>query len=313
MIHYIIRRLINVFPIILGVAFVFFLIFNLIGGQERFLYNVLPEKYRTAEQIEFYKEKYGLNRPVVIQYLDLVRQMITFDFGRSESTKQKISTLIGRHVPVSAALTFPAFFLEIIISLSLAALCAFYRGRFIDNLLTFFSVLGMSISMLVLIILGQTVLAYNLKLFKISGWENGIGAIQYLLLPWLLWIIVSIGYDIRFFRTTLLGEVNKDYVRTALAKGLSHKAVMFRHVLKNAMIPILTYVVVKIPFLLTGSILLERFFGIPGIGDLMLNSVFSYDLPVLKASILVYTLFFVFFTLITDILYALVDPRVRFS
>lgn len=313
MLHFIIRRLINLVPIILGVAFVFFLLFNVVGGQERFLVNVLPEKYRTQDQIDFYRQKYGLDRPLPVQYLEMVKQMVTFDFGRSEARKTKISTLIERHVPASAMLTFPAFFFEIVISLGLASLCAFFRGKFIDKALTVFSVIGMSIAMLVLIILGQTVFAYHLKLFPISGWMKGIGVIRYLTLPWILWVLSSIGYDIRFFRTALLEEVNKDYVRTARAKGLGQYSIMFKHVFKNAMIPILTYVVIQIPFLLTGAMMLERFFSIPGIGDLLVQSIFTYDLPVLKAVVMVFTLFFVGFTLITDILYALVDPRVRLS
>ena len=239
--------------------------------------------------------------------------MVTFNFGRSESRKLPVTRLIKRMVPVSAALTFPAFGMEIIISLVLAALCAFFRGRFVDRLLTILSVIGMSISMLVLIMVGQYFLAYRLHLFPISGWERGIFAIRYLMLPWLLWVSVSVGYDIRFFRTALLEEVHKDYIRTARAKGLDETTIMFRHVLKNAMIPILTYVVIQIPFLLTGSIMLERFFSIPGIGGLMVNSIFNYDLPVLKAIVMVYTLFFVVFSLLTDVLYALVDPRIRLS
>jgi peptide/nickel transport system permease protein len=177
--------------------------------------------------------------------------MVSFDFGRSESTNQKISFLIARYVPNSAKLTFPAFFFEIAISLTLAAMCAYYRGSLVDRVLTVFSVLGMSIATLVLIIIGQKLLSYDLRLFPISGWKRGIGQIRYLILPWILWVVVSIGYDIRFFRTTILEEVSKDYVRTARAKGLSERKIMFRHVMKNAMIPILTYVVISIPFLLT--------------------------------------------------------------
>lgn len=313
MIHYIIRRLLYIMPILLGAALIFFLIFSVIGGQERYLYNMLPKKSRTVDQIELYRHKYGMDKPMIVQYFDYVKQMITFDFGKSESRKVPVTRLIKRMVPVSAALTFPAFFLEIIISLGLAAVCAFYRGRTIDRILTISSVLGMSISMLVLIMLGQYFLSYKLHLFPISGWEKGFGAIKYLILPWILWITVSIGYDIRFFRTALLEEVHKDYVRTSKAKGMSESTIMFRHVLMNAMIPILTYVVIQIPFLLTGSIMLERFFSIPGIGSLMVNAIFNYDLPVLKAIVMVYTLFFVAFSLITDVLYALVDPRIRLS
>jgi len=313
MLHYIIRRLLHLVPIILGVALVFFLIFNVIGGQEKYLYNMLPQKSRTAEQIDYYRHKYGLDRPLIIQYLDMVKQMVTFDFGKSETRKLPVSLLIKRHVPVSAALTVPAFTFEIIISLILASVAAYWRGGWLDRILTILSVIGMSISMLVLIMLGQQFLAYRFGWFPISGWTRGIGAVKYLVLPWLLWVIVTVGYDVRFFRTTLLEESHRDYVRTARAKGVGDRDIMIKHILRNAMIPILTYVVMQIPFLLTGSLLLERFFSIPGIGDLMVNAIASYDLPVLKATVMVYTLFFVFFTLITDILYALVDPRVRLS
>ena len=313
MVNYIIRRLLHVIPIVLGVAAVFFLIFNVIGGQDRFLYNMLPKKVHTAEDIDYYKHKYGLDKPLPVQYLDFVKQIVTLDFGRSETRKQPISRLIKLHVPNSAKLTFPAFFFEIVISLSLSLLCAYYRGGFIDKFFTIFSVVGMSISMLVLILLGQYLLAYKLHLFPISGWAKGLKAVRFLVLPWILWVVVTIGYDIRFFRTALLEETQKDYVRTARAKGLADRQIMFKHILRNALIPILTYVVMQIPFLLTGAILLERFFSIPGIGDLMVNAVFNYDLPVLKATVLVFTLFFVTFSLLTDILYVFVDPRVRLS
>ncbi|WP_211227918.1 ABC transporter permease [Spirochaeta cellobiosiphila] len=308
-----IRRLLYFVPILLGAALIFFLIFNVVGGQDKYLYNLLPQKARTFEQIERYKHQYGLDRPLIVQYFEYVKQMVTFDFGRSQSRKLPVDRLIKRMVPVSAILTFPAFIMEIAISLILAGLCAFFRGRTLDKFLTILSVLGMSVPMLVLIMLGQYILAYKLNLFPISGWQKGFGAIQYLILPWILWVTVSIGYDIRFFRTALLEEINKDYVRTSKAKGMSETQIMFRHVLMNAMIPILSYVVIQIPFLLTGSIMLERFFSIPGIGSLMVDSIFNYDLPVLKAIVLVYTLFFVVFSLVTDVLYALVDPRIRLS
>ena len=313
MLNYIIRRMLYMIPTLLGVALIFFLIFNVVGGNEKYLYNMLPQKARSADRIEYYRHKYGLDKPLFFQYTDMVKQMITLDFGRSESRKLPVSKLIERHVPNSAALTFPAFFFEISISLIISCLCAFYRGRFIDRFFTVVSVIGMSISMLVLIILGQNLLAYRWGLFPISGWQRGMGAVKYLILPWILWVVVSVGYDIRFFRTALLEEVHKDYVRTARAKGVKNRQIMLNHVLRNALIPILTAVVIQIPFLLTGSLLLERFFSIPGIGDLTIQAILSYDLPVLKAMIMIYTLFFVAFSLLTDILYAVVDPRVRLS
>ncbi|MDC7222388.1 MAG: ABC transporter permease [Spirochaetales bacterium] len=313
MLNYIIRRMLYLIPTLLGVALIFFLIFNVVGGNDKYLYNMLPQKARSADQIEVYRHRYGLDKPLIFQYTDMVKQMVTLDFGRSESRKLPVAALIKRHVPHSAALTFPAFFFEILISLIISCFCAFYRGRFVDKFFTVLSVVGMSISMLVLIILGQNLLAYQWGLFPISGWVKGIGAIRYLILPWILWVVVSVGYDIRFFRTALLEEVHKDYVRTARAKGVNNRQIMFHHVLRNALIPILTSVVIQIPFLLTGSLLLERFFSIPGIGDLTIQAITSYDLPVLKAMVMIYTLFFITFSLLTDILYAVVDPRVRLS
>jgi peptide/nickel transport system permease protein len=309
--HYLARRIVSTLPILLGVALVFFLVFNLVGGSERFLYNILPPKGRTPETIGQYREAYGLDRPLIVQFLDTVGDMVTFDFGRSESTRQQVSYLIARYVPASAALAVPAFVVEIALALALAMLCARTRGRWPDRLVGVLSVAGMSLPMLALVIIGQRFLAFEAGLFPISGWARGLGAVRYLALPWLLWVTVAVGYDVRFFRTALVEEQGKEYVRAAMAKGMPRRLAMRRHVLRNAMVPILTYVVIQVPFLLTGSMLLERFFSIPGIGELLVQAILSYDLPVMKATVTFYTLFFIGFSVLTDLLYAAVDPRVR--
>jgi len=311
MINYIIRRLLYTIPILLGVALVFFFIFNVVGGSEKVIYNIVSAKARTAKDIEFAKHQLGLDKPLYAQYFDYIKQIATMDFGRSLSTKQDIGYLIKKHVPNSAKLAFPAFFLEMLVSLILSLFCAFYRGTIIDKGISVIATALMSFSALALIIILQNLLAYKWGLFPIAGWAKGIKAIKYLGLPVLLWVIVSIGSDVRFFRTVFIEEVNKDYVRTARAKGLSNSKIMFTHVLKNAMIPFLTYTVMAIPFLLVGSFIIERFFTIPGIGFLTVAAVSAFDLPVLKATVIIYSLFFIVFNLITDILYAVVDPRVR--
>ena len=311
---YLLRRLFQLVPILLGVAFVFFLIFNVVGGNEKFLYSILPAKGRSAEQLEAYREIYGLNDPYIVQYLRFTRDMFTFNFGISETRKRPVGELLISKVPVSAALALPAFFYQVVLALLLAMLAVFYRGLLIDRLISAFSVVGMSLPMLALIIFGQTILAYRLQWFPINGYEplaRGPEGLRYFVLPWILWVVIGLGSSVKFFRTTLLEEINKDYVRTAWAKGQSQWNIMLFHVLRNALVPILTYVVISIPFLLTGSLLLEKFFSLPGLGDLLLSAVITYDVPVIKASLTFFTLFFVVFSLLTDFLYALVDPRIR--
>ncbi|HQJ40048.1 MAG TPA: ABC transporter permease [Exilispira sp.] len=313
MVNYIIRKLLNLIPILLGCMIIFFLLFNVIGGQDKVLYNMLPSKSRTPEQIKILRHKYGLDKPLYLQYFDYIKQAVTMDFGSSLSKKQPINKLIKRCVPVSLAVTFPPFVLDFIFATALALVCAFNRGKFLDKLLTVLSTIFIAFPYLALIILFQTFFAGTLRLFPISGWANDLSAIRYLILPWILIIISGLGGDVRYYRTVFVEEVNKDYVRTAKAKGLSTRKIMFTHVLKNALIPILTNVIISIPYLFTGALLTERFFSIPGIGDLTVTAVQSYDLPVLKAMVVIYTLFFIVFSLITDISYSIVDPRVKLS
>lgn len=313
MINYIIRKLINLIPTLLGCMFIFFLLFNVIGGQEKVLYNMLSPKSRTPQQIATLKHQLGLDKPLIMQYLDYVKQAATMDFGKSLSKKQRISDLIKRCVPVSLTVTFPPFVFDFIIATSLALLCAFFRGKFIDKTITVLSTIFMAFPYLALIIIGQTLFSYKLKIFPISGWGLGVERIKYLILPWILITFANLGGSVRYYRTVFVEEVNKDYVRTAKAKGLSLNKIMYTHVFKNALIPILTSVIMSIPGLLLGALLTERFFSIPGIGDLTVTAVASYDLPVLKAMVVVYTLFFIFFSLITDISYSIVDPRVKLS
>ncbi len=313
MINYIIRKLINLIPTLLGCMIIFFLLFNVIGGQDKVLYNMLSPKSRTPEQVKILRHQLGLDKPLFFQYLDYVKQAATMDFGKSLAKKQPISRLIQRCVPVSLSVTFPPFIFDFIISTSLALLCAFYRGKFLDKIITVFATIFMAFPYLALIIVGQTFLASKLRLFPISGWGFGIERIKYLVLPWILITFSNMGGSVRYYRTVFVEEVNKDYVRTAKAKGLSTRKIMYTHVFKNALIPILTSVIMSIPGLLLGALLTERFFSIPGIGDLTVTAVTSYDLPVLKAMVVVYTLFFIFFSLITDISYSIVDPRVKLS
>jgi len=211
----------------------------------------------------------------------------------------------------SLSLAIPSFIIGVIAAIIIAMICAFFRGTLIDKFTVIASVLGMSVTILAYIIAGQYFLAFKIGIFPISGYTSGLAGIPYLLLPMLIWIVSSLGSDVRFFRTVILDEVNQDYVRTAYAKGLSHRQVMFRHVLKNAMISIITALVIVVPYLYTGSLLLENFFGIPGLGNMTINAISASDFPVVRVMTFIGSMIYVVFNTLSDIFYAMVDPRIK--
>lgn len=273
---------------------------------------MMLDKHATVKQIAEMRHELGLDRPFFMQYLDVVKSAFTFNFGRSWSTRQEISEMIMDGAIPSLSLSFPAFFLATLISICISLFVSFFRGKVIDRLAVIFCVGMMSVSSLAYILFGQWFLAYHMGLFEISGYEFGFPFfIPYVILPIIIWIILSIGPDVRFYRTVILDEIYQDYVRTARAKGLSEIVILFKHVLKNAMIPIITYVVIRIPFLILGALLLESFFSIPGLGGITLDAVKSSDFPVLKAMTVLSSIAYITFSVITDVLYTVVDPRVR--
>jgi peptide/nickel transport system permease protein len=222
--------------------------------------------------------------------------------------------MISRGIGPTLSLTVPALLLSTGIAVALSLIVAALRGKVIDRVIVVAAVLGMSISFLAYIIVGQYFLCYKAGLFPVHGYESGILVRwQYLMLPILTQVVVSLGYDVRFFRSVMLEEVNRDYVRTAYAKGLSPPRVLFRHVLRNAMIPIITRVMVALPFLLTGSLLLENFFGIPGLGSMLVEAFSNSDVVVIKAYTVYLSLLYLAGNVLTDVLYSLVDPSIRFD
>jgi len=309
MIRYIIRRLLYTIPIVLGVCLIIFLLFNMVGGDPT--YQMLG-KHATLAQINELRHELGLDKSQIEQFIDFLRQVVTFDFGRSYATKQKISEMILNGAPASLSLAVPAFVLETVMGIAIALLVAFFRGSLFDRIVVFACVMGMSISSLAYILFGQYVLAYWWGLFPISGYDYALpDRLKYIALPALIWVAVSLGINVRVFRTFMLDEVSQDYVRTARAKGLGERAVLFKHILKNALIPVITYIVIQIPFLITGSFLLESFFGIPGLGSITIDAIHNSDFPVIKAMTVIETLLFIAGNLATDVLYSFVDPRVR--
>ena len=310
---YIIRRLFYTIPIVLGILLVTFTLFNIVSGD---VSDQIAGKAASAETIQEIRAEYGWDKPLFLswdsQFFRHLKNSVMFDFGRSWSDRELIIDKIKRGAGPSLALTVPMFIGTIVISISLALVVAFMRGTIVDVIAVIICVAGMSIPFLSFILLGQYFLAFKWDLFPVFFWPD-LSPIQYVALPVLIGVVAGIGGNLRFYRTVMLDEMRNDYVRTAFAKGLSPGKVLFKHVLKNAMIPIITQVVLAIPFLFLGSLLLERFFGIPGLGYLMIEAIGSRDFQIINAMTYIGAILFVVFNLITDICYSIVDPRITFD
>jgi len=309
---YIIRRLLYTIPTVFGVLLLTFVLFTLVGGD---ISIEIAGKNATPETIREIREEYGLNKPLFLswdsQFINHFKSALTFDFGRARD-REPVIDKIKRGAGPSLALMVPMFFGIIVISVSLSLVVAFVRGTVWDTLTVVICVMGMSIPYLSFILFGQYFLAYKWGLFPVF-FSPDLTTAQYVTLPVLIGIVTGLGGDLRFYRTVMLDEMRSDYVRTAFAKGLATRQVLFKHVLKNAMIPIITQVVLAIPFLFLGSLLLERFFGIPGLGYLMIEAIGSRDYFVINAMTYLSAILFVVFNVITDICYVWVDPRITFE
>ena len=320
MLAYIIRRSLYMIPVVFGVALVTFILFNVVGWDPA---SQMLGRHASKEEIEALRTELGLNLPKWInveaartqgaahlfdsQWFRYCKQIVTLDFGRSFASSQQISTLMFNGIGPSLLLAVPIFILETVLSVVIALFAAYYRNTWFDRSVVVLCVVGMSVSYLVYILVGQYAFAYRLQWFPIWGFES----VRYLILPVFVGLASGLGGEVRFFRTVMLDEMYQDYVRTAFSKGASRRVVLFKHVLKNAMIPVITHTVIAIPFLYTGNLLLETFFGIPGIGYLAVEAINSNDIPVIKATVMVGSIMYVFASLVTDICYALVDPRIK--
>lgn len=308
MIQFLLRRLAHAGSILFGITLVIFALFHWIGGNP--VYRML-ERSATPEEIERLTRQLGLDLPLWKQYLVYLRDLVQLDFGRSWETHQRVSEMIRDGLGPSLSLAVPAFALATVASLAVALIAALYHNRWPDRMLVALSVAGMSISVLAFIIGAQYFFAFKLGWFPISGWEPGLQGVPFLALPVLIWVAASLGSAVRFYRAVFIEEMRKEYVVTARAKGLAWPRILSRHVLPNAMIPILTHLVIEIPMLFTGALLLENFFGIPGLGNMSINAINASDFPVIKAVVLVGAVIYIGVNILGDLLYATVDPRVR--
>lgn len=309
MLKYVLRRSLYMIPILLGVTLVTFLLFNVAGGDPA---AQAAGKYASAERIAEVRAELGLNDPLPIQLLNYIKQVATFDFGRSWSTKQTITSMVADGIGPSLSLTLPGFALAQIISICLALLIAHFRGTYFDKTMMVACLALMSLSSLVYILYFQYGLAYLAGFFPISGWDPSLfGRWEFLALPIIIFVVISLGSNILFYRTVFLDELFQDYVRTARSKGLGDGKILFKHILRNALIPIITLIVYQMPFLIVGSLLLESFFGIPGLGGLIYQAIQNADFPVIKAMTFIGAVLYMIFQLISDLLYAVVDPKIQ--
>ena len=310
MIAYILRRLWQMAPTMLGVILLVFFLFNWVGGDPAY---ILAGKMSNPEQIANIRQQLGIDQPYYVQLWIFIKQIVTFDFGNSWSTGEPVSSIIMTRLGPSMTILVPLTILETLIAIALALSIAFRRGSLTDRAVMIACTMGMSVSILVYIIVGQYFFAYQLSLFPVQGWGNSFAEnlFKYSALPILIGLAVSVAPSLRLFRTFVLDEVNQDYVRTARAKGVSEHRIKWVHVLRNAAIPIITYVMSNLPALLIGAFLIERFFSIPGIGREVILAVERSDFPVIKAITVYVAAATMIFNLLTDLLYQAVDPRVQ--
>ena len=304
MLKYTLRRLGETIPTTLGIVLLAFLLFNVIGGSPA---AVILGKNATAEAIAAFDHKWGYDLPLYAQFVRFVSDFCRGEFGYSLENHEPVLSVLARGIGPTLSLTVPILVGGTVLALMLAMLSSAYRGRLVDKSILFVSTVLMSINYVVFVLAGQFFLSYKAELFPIWGYESA----YYLVLPVLIGILSSLGTDVRFFRTAILDELYKPYVLTARAKRLSSVVIMTRHVLRNALIPIVTYVSLSIPWLFTGSLLLESFFGIPGLGSVSLNAIHSSDMAVVRTLVVLGALLYQLVNLGTDLLYAALDPRVR--
>ena len=317
---YVIRRLVYGVGVVLGVLFLLFVLFFTVTKPDDIARRALGEK-APPQVIEQWKANHGYDRPRWPWedwddnlLFDHYRKMLTFDFGLSDADDSPIIDRITSGMGPSLSLTVPLLVLGLMVSIPLSLLVAFFRETYIDRMGVFLCVLAMSVSMLLYIIGAQFLIGKILRWYPISGFDASLLMLpRFLALPVMVGLMAGVGGDVRFYRTVFLEESSRDFVRTARAKGASESRIMTRHILRNALIPILTNVVLAIPFLFTGARLLEAFFGIPGLGSLTVDAIAANDFATLRTMVFIGSLLLIVGQIATDLSYGLVDPRVRFE
>ncbi|MDP9045640.1 MAG: ABC transporter permease [Pseudomonadota bacterium] len=306
---YLIRRIWQMIPTLFGVILLVFLLFKGFGGDPA---EILAGQNATQAQVDAIRQQLGLNEPLWTQFGIFLRQIVTFDWGKSWATNESVAHLFATRMPATLTVMIPILILDTLLAIPVAMAVAYVRGSLTDRAIMIATTVALSVSFLVYVIVGQYVFAFQLGLFPVQGWSDHLwtNLRLYVPLPALLSVMVGLAPQTRLYRTFFLDEIGHDYVRTARAKGMSERVVLLRHVLRNALIPILTNVAVALPGIFVGSFLIEVFFSIPGLGRELWLAVNRSDYPVIQAFAVYIAMITMLVNLLTDILYKLVDPRV---
>ncbi|CAN8142441.1 peptide/nickel transport system permease protein [uncultured Thiomicrorhabdus sp.] len=325
MFAYIIRRLFYAIPILIGVNFITFALFFMVNTPEDMARAQLGAKQTTPEMIAAWKQERGYDKPLffntqanaenkVIDTLFVQEsiKLFKFDFGQSDSGRQISADIYERMWP-SLAIALPTFIIGLVTTIAIALLIVLFRGSPLDTATMILAVTIMSISGLFYIIAGQVLFSKIWHWVPISGYQPGLEGVKFLILPVFIGVFAGLGTGIRWYRSIFLEEMNKDYVRTARAKGLNDLSVLNGHVLRNGMLPILTGVVVVIPTLFMGSLIMESFFGIPGLGSYTIDAINAQDFSIVKAMVFIGSVLYIIGLVLTDISYTVFDPRVKLS
>ncbi|MBN2886884.1 MAG: ABC transporter permease [Chromatiaceae bacterium] len=320
---YVIRRLLYALPILIGVNLLTFVLFFVVNSPDDMARMQLGDKRVTAEAIEQWKAERGYDHPLLFNpeagglasltdtiFFQKSVRLFAFQFGMSDAGRN-IGQDIAQRMWPSLAIALPVLLIGLAFNISFALFIVFFRATYIDLVSVVLLVAMLSISSLFYIIGGQFLLSKLFHLVPISGYDQGLNAWKFLILPVIVGVIGGIGSGARWYRTLFLEEIGRDYVRTARAKGLSERRVLFRHVLRNALIPILTGVVVVLPLLFMGSLISESFFGIPGLGSYTIDAISNQDFAIVRAMVFLGAVLYILGLILTDISYTLVDPRVR--
>jgi peptide/nickel transport system permease protein len=309
MLSYFLRRILQMIPTLIGVVLLVFFLFKYFGGDPA---EILGGLQATPEQIESIRTELGLNEPVHVQLWMFVTKVVTFDWGSSWATREPVVNIFQSRLPATLTVMIPILLLEVALGIVAGMAVAYVRGSLTDRIVMIICTIAMSISFLVYVILGQYLFAFQLGWFPVQGWSSSLATnlMKFAPLPVFLAVLVSLGPFTRLYRSFFLDEINQDYVRTARAKGVDENRILFVHVLRNALIPILTNLATNLPGVFIGSFLIEVFFSIPGLGREVYTAVNRSDYPVIEAVTVYLAVLTMAINLLTDLLYKLVDPRV---
>ncbi|WP_127470866.1 ABC transporter permease [Thiomicrorhabdus aquaedulcis] len=325
MFAYIVRRILMAIPILIGVNFITFSLFFMVNTPDDMARSQLGAKQTTPEMIQAWKVDHGYDKPLFVNtdaeglhilsetlFVQQSLKLFVFDFGQSDAGRQISADIYERMWP-SLSIALPTFFIGLITTIALALLIVLFRGTVLDTAAMVVAVAIMSISGLFYIIAGQVLFSKIWHWVPISGYENGWDGVKFLILPVLIGVFAGLGAGVRWYRSIFLEEINKEYIRTARAKGLSEIKVLFSHVLQNGLLPILTGVVVVIPSLFMGSLIMESFFGIPGLGSYTIDAINAQDFSIVKAMVFLGSVLYIVGLILTDISYTFFDPRVKLT